>query len=383
MKENMDMMIRQKIQKEQVAIPEHYFKKINLTLQSLPEKVAENKKNSAKIRFKHVVPVAAALCLLISGTVYAAVNYVQQRMLSMDENEKKEMADYTRKSEQDIDTYSRELTEDEKERREALLYEYQHQGKFPENGLEIVDTKEMVKEGALVFITEESMFVLPERTLTDEELLQIIDFYYKRDYSLMASKEDMPSAAMTVNDEVKKNVIEQIKTMINTIYQVETDNLETSVEADVNGMYRIEISDAGQKRFSALYDLESERVVEIGAVSSVEATSEKRKSEKEYFVEVGKGLAETIKKLDSSAAIEAMYCDYNITEDEMLARGIVSYICRLENGGCYVVKYDLAADQVADLFMTPYQEYQRTIDDNAKKQAARGVQRIRMDIEVR
>ena len=51
-------------------------------------------------------------------------------MLSIDENEKKKMADYTRNSVKDIDTYSRELTEDEKERMETLLYDYQVYGNF-------------------------------------------------------------------------------------------------------------------------------------------------------------------------------------------------------------------------------------------------------------
>ena len=38
MKENMDMFIRKKIQQEQIKVPDSYFKKVNLTLQNLPEK---------------------------------------------------------------------------------------------------------------------------------------------------------------------------------------------------------------------------------------------------------------------------------------------------------------------------------------------------------
>ena len=36
MKENMDMVIRSKIQQEQIKVPDSYFKRINLTLQNLP-----------------------------------------------------------------------------------------------------------------------------------------------------------------------------------------------------------------------------------------------------------------------------------------------------------------------------------------------------------
>ena len=57
------------------------------------------------------------------------------------------------------------------------------------------------------------MFVLPERTLTDEELLQIIDFYFKRDYSLMTSREDLPKEVLSVEEAVGENAVEQMKTM--------------------------------------------------------------------------------------------------------------------------------------------------------------------------
>ena len=54
-------------------------------------------------------------------------------------------------------------------------------------GYEIADGYifcKMLDENKLVFCDNESMFILPDQELTDEELLQIIDFLYKRDYSL-------------------------------------------------------------------------------------------------------------------------------------------------------------------------------------------------------
>ncbi len=87
--------------------------------------------------------------------------------------------------------------------------------------------------------------------------------------------------------------------------------------------------------------------------------------------------------MDSNAVIREIYCDYNVTEDEILTRGAVNYIYRLEDCGCYVVKYNIAAEEVTDLFIVPYQEYQQTIDNNAAKQAERGIQRIRISINVK
>ncbi len=241
----------------------------------------------------------------------------------------------------------------------------------------------MITADTLAFITEDSMFVLPERALTDEELLQIIDFYYKRDYSLMTSKEDLSCEVFSVDDAVEENAVEQMKTMLHVIYQIETDSLETSLETDINGVCRIEAGDSGQVSYRALYDLDSGRIVEIECISSVDVISEKIKPDNENFAKVGEELAETINRLDSNVIIREIYCDYNVTEDEILTRGTVNYIYRLEDGGCYVVKYNIAADEVTDLFIVPYQEYQQTIDNNATKQAERGIQRIRISINVK
>ncbi len=53
----------------------------------------------------------------------------------------------------------------EKERMETLLYDYQVYGKFPENGLEIVDDEKMITADTLAFITEDSMFVFAGKSV--------------------------------------------------------------------------------------------------------------------------------------------------------------------------------------------------------------------------
>jgi hypothetical protein len=51
------------------------------------------------------------------------------------------------------------------------------------------------------FLVSESTFYLPERELTDEELLEIIDFYAKRDYAVMEGAKEI-LAAETVAEEI-------------------------------------------------------------------------------------------------------------------------------------------------------------------------------------
>ena len=112
----------------------------------------------------------------------------------------------------------------------------------------------------------------------------------------------------------------------------------------------------------------------------MDVAPEKREPDNEHFTEVGEGLAETINRLESNAAIREIYCDYNVTEDAMLARETVSYLYRLEDDTCYVVQYNIAVDAVTDVLIVSYQEYHQILDRNAAKRAERGIERIRLTI---
>jgi hypothetical protein len=380
---NIDTFIKEQIQQEQIKVPESYLNKVDMTLQGLPEDKMENTKVFNKPRFRYAAAIAVGFFLVMSVTAYATVNYVQKRMLSISDNEKQELVDYTNESTLDADSYSREFTDDEKDRMETLLYDYQFQGMFPENDLEIVDNKEMIEKDTLAFIPEDSLFVLPERTLTDEELLQIIDFYYKRDYSIITSNEDITIDKPTVDNEIGEDCVEQMKTMISIIYQVDTDNLDATIEADINDLYYIEIDNSESGSYLATYDLDEQRITEIEFITSVDTETENIEPDNEHFVEVGKEFTQTIRKLDSNDKIKEIYCDYNITEDKVLSRAIVSYIYILENGECYVVKYNPILETVTDLFIVSYDSYQQTLDNNAAKLEKRGIQRIRISVDVK
>ena len=57
-------------------------------------------------------------------------------------------------------------------------------GLFPEgNILQISDKSEIVSD-QICFLAQDSTFYLPEMALSDEQMLELIDFYAKRDYSV-------------------------------------------------------------------------------------------------------------------------------------------------------------------------------------------------------
>ena len=67
-----------------------------------------------------------------------------------------------------------------------LAEKYQTEGLFPDGSiLQISDKSEIVSD-QICFLVQNSAFYLPEKALNDEQMLELIDFYAKRDYSVTA-----------------------------------------------------------------------------------------------------------------------------------------------------------------------------------------------------
>lgn len=109
----------------------------------------------------------------------------------------------------EADSYSRDYTEHEKSRMKELAKSYQ-EGTFPEE--EILQTKSLEEaEGEeFYFLISESYFQLPERELTDEELLQIIDYNHKRDYSLAVRYEEEFAEEVEEREKEERDGIKEI-----------------------------------------------------------------------------------------------------------------------------------------------------------------------------
>lgn len=146
--------------------------------------------------------VSAAACLLIIGTVsipaYAGYlglrsaitsDKVMARMQEVPEAEVEATEDMIQSQQIHADQFSREYTREERKRMDALRQEYEN-GMFPENTLTLVENESQVPDGdTLAYTKDTGCFYLPDRELTDEELLQILDFNAARDYALDQSPE--------------------------------------------------------------------------------------------------------------------------------------------------------------------------------------------------
>lgn len=135
------------------------------------------------------IAAAVAVCILTVGIlsvpVRAVVNsLVRERMESMPEEEIERVAEQIKNQSTEANSATREYTAGEKARREKLYARYLN-GLFPEEELTTVDSEEKAAEHEFCFLTTTGVFYLPvNRELTDEEILQKIDFEKKQDYTL-------------------------------------------------------------------------------------------------------------------------------------------------------------------------------------------------------
>lgn len=178
--DNFDKKIMRLAQKEADRTPElprNFDEHIENILSGLP--------SGKKRRFpwKKAIILAAALAATLSVTAMAAVNYVRQRMEAMDEAERTSHFQASLNT-APADFYSRELTAMEKKKMEELKEKYDNEGVFPEGALKRIEAASEYDGNGVAFLASRGTFFLPEKVLSDEEILQIIDFREKREFSI-------------------------------------------------------------------------------------------------------------------------------------------------------------------------------------------------------
>lgn len=171
---------------ENIELPENLDELVIESVEKGYERMRQKKeqKKAAMVKRAAVILGIVAGGGLISIPVKAFVtSLVQERMEKIPQEELAESLDNVDAQQAEADSYSREYTDGEKERLAGLSKAY-NQGTFPQGGLRQEETADKDLSGELYFAKDTATFYLPERELTDEELLQIIDFTTKRDYAL-------------------------------------------------------------------------------------------------------------------------------------------------------------------------------------------------------
>lgn len=160
-------------------------------IMNIQKRMEHGNKNAGTWNWKRLATAAAAFVLaagVVSFPVRAFVSsVVQERMESVPKEEMKALNDMVQ-SQHDVlaDGFSREFSDSEKERSKALWQAYKN-GTFPEKVIAQVDSAEAAPEGTLCYIRATGVFNLPAQEMTDEEMLEIIDFQHKMSYAVANS----------------------------------------------------------------------------------------------------------------------------------------------------------------------------------------------------
>lgn len=171
---------------DQVHISSEMQEELIVNIQNRMEK---GNKNVRVWGWKRMAMTAVAL-VLAAGVIGIPVRafvagVVEERMESVPRDEVQALNDMIQ-SQYGVqeDGFSREYSDSEKERTKALLQAYEN-GTFPEKVIAQADNAETAPEGTLCYIRSAGVFNLPVQEMTDEEILEIIDFQHKMSYAVL------------------------------------------------------------------------------------------------------------------------------------------------------------------------------------------------------
>lgn len=183
------------------------------TLAGSPRRKGNRKKLSHSSRFPRAAVTAAGVLLavgIIGVPVRALVSsLVRERMEEIPAEERQEMVEMVDSQGVETDSYTRKYTAEEKRRMSELYSQYQ-QGVFPEGELPQADSVEEAETMELCYLTTNSTYYLPDRELTDEEILQIIDFETKIGYSLSKRYEEEYADEIAAREQEQKELAAQV-----------------------------------------------------------------------------------------------------------------------------------------------------------------------------
>lgn len=187
-------------EQERMVMPRSMTDKIDKIL-------CKPKKGRLRMNFKKSIILAAAMVMLISATAVASVGALRERMEAMNREKLEEYFTQIYATKIGVDNYNRSYTDTEKERMSKLREAYENEARFPKGELTMIEKAEEYKGKGVALLGDTTTFFFPADEMSDEELLQIIDFIHKRDYSLQKMNE-MIAAGEVQMPEIEEEEIE-------------------------------------------------------------------------------------------------------------------------------------------------------------------------------
>lgn len=370
----LDKKIRKMAKQTGCPVSNGYEERVEHLLENLNGENVKPERNN-RFSMSRAGFVACALCaaLLVVVPVTAKVNSaVTERMEKMSKKEQKayeEMNDpknLTKEHEVEGIRYSRELSEDEDKRERELFKKYEEEALFPEGKLQVVDKLEEDMEivSPLYEVWNREIF-LPERELTDEELLQMIDLMHKQGYAVENSAETKKAVAAQKefmenpgeNDMSKKEAIAKTSVYLESMYDIDASVMEKTAEfvmsdeSEDGGYGEYAVTFKGKDGWSYKVNLNGETGVLTGIWST--------KGDQTYCIGYGQSVVvdenlrnsayerakeKLIAMLGADTQIVNSTCEFFADEDNKVKDGAIYIPFELDNGYVYQFVYIVDED---------------------------------------
>ena len=370
--DDFDEKIRTEMRKTASPLPKSYESKIETVMNNLP---ADSGRMGIQLRGVIILVV----CLLIgTTTVVAAVkSYWQQRLESMSAEEIEQIDSKVQESEGEGDRYSRPLSQTEEERRERLNGQYERDMVFPQGTMKQVDTVSEVDKGEFCYCYENSMMYLPEHELTDEQLLQMIDFQHVRDYSVKKSNKDKTNKEPAPDVSLSESEAEKLASdYIYRLYGLDTSTAAVEKKAgntegevkEGKAVYTFVFEDTDWN-YSICVDIHADS----GDLETLEVIYKEdedqefhAKIDEEEYVAQGKKIENFAQYLAPDRTIEDITVSYLYQKGNRLW-GDVKYYLVDSNGDGFILLYRADIEQFYKIYhFEDYEEYMRKEEKNDK-----------------
>ena len=227
--------------------------------QQMIRELKKEKKRHGRPGYGLRAAAALAVCIIIVGIVSVPVralvsSLVRERMERIPKEEVERTVEQLDTQNVGGDSYTRPYTEAEKDRMEKLYEQYQN-GTFPTGEIPQVDSEEEAKAYEFCFLTTASVFYLPaDRELTDEEILQKIDFEHKRNYALRERYEEEHAEEIAAQETAEQEEITKA---------VEAGGVteEQAVEIAAGYLQKIYGIDGSNMELDHYYDAEAANII--------------------------------------------------------------------------------------------------------------------------
>lgn len=391
--EQMDREIREHVEKHPVILPEDY----QTMVQNQIKKCCEGEMSMSQNKQRKKKMIAAAcmiLCIGVCGAggVRAGMNYAKQRVEKTSEKEQEAL--WMNAAKADADTFSRELSKKEQQRMNELAERYQTEGLFPDGSiLQISDQSEIVPD-QICFLAQASTFYLPEKALSDEQMLELIDFYAKRDYSVTAQGQkeaDITDSADDVTEISQEEVVEKASALLERLYGVNADTLTIKTEHD-------QASDGNGETFTTDHITYRDEAAGISYLVSVNlqngeirTVSVQKDTGSNYSKEIAENATQYQELFPEAEKMAYAYMEENAVwvekqieymrdEKQMLGTGIVNYIFVTDTDAC-VISYSCTQQYFYQVREFSKDELDSYLSDEKEQGAMRNLEQVITEVK--